>query len=69
MKKWIYLTLGLVLFIIPIVNGLGLQPITDSYSLGQDIGVLIIPIIGLVLIYKYFRISRKERVKKKVKSE
>lgn len=60
MKKWIYLILGLILFIIPIVNGLNFQFSTDSYTMGENFGKLLIPIVGLVLIYKFFRISRKK---------
>jgi len=63
MKKYIYLVIGFILFLGSVVNGLDLQPTTDSYMMGQNFGKLLIPIIGLILIFMFFRIPRKERKK------
>jgi len=63
-KKYICLVLGFILFL-PVITGLNLKPPTNDYNVGYDLGVLTWPIIGIVLIYKFFRFSRQDRKKKK----
>jgi len=59
MKKYIYLIIGLILCL-PIITGLNLKPPIDSYNIGYNFGVLMWPAVGIVLIYKFFKLSRKE---------
>lgn len=66
MKKYIYLVLGFVLFFGSISAGFDFKPPVDDYSRGYNFGQLSIPIIGLILVFNFFRLSRKERRAKKV---
>lgn len=65
MKKYIYLVIGLIilLFSLPGVFS-NLRPATDDFNRGYNFGLFMVPIIGLILIFNFFRLSRKERIEK-----
>jgi|GEM_PF-7116700 len=67
MKKYIYLVVGFVLFFGSISGGLDFKPAVDDYSRGYNFGLLVVPIVSLILIFNFFRLSKKERALKKSK--
>lgn len=66
MKKYIYLTIGMFVLLPGAASpNFGLQPSSDEYSIGYNIGVLTYYVMGVAFLIQFFRENRKSKKKSK----